>query len=72
MKLCESSLVHSFGYHAASKMLWIRVQHERRLYRYPGVPENVVEEMARAPSIGSYVTRNILKQYKGERVEEKT
>lgn len=71
MKLCDSSLLHSWAYDAESKTLWLRMQHERRLYRYDAVPDNIVADMEKAPSIGSYITRNVIRQYKGVRIEEK-
>ncbi len=79
MRLVESSLVHSWAYARDNTpppdtkgTLWIRFQHQRKLYRYDNVPEHVVNSMAQAPSIGGFVTRSILKQYKGALIEEKT
>lgn len=57
-----SSVIRAFSYDAASKMLTVTfVSH--RVYRYRGVPADVVAAFRRAPSQGTFFNARIRGRY---------
>ncbi|WP_214401350.1 KTSC domain-containing protein [Pseudonocardia lacus] len=63
----ESSGVRSLGYDPANRALEVEFA-GGGVYRYLDVPIGVVERLAVAPSIGSYVARKIRNVYRYRRV----
>jgi hypothetical protein len=63
----ESSSVRSLGYDPANRALEVQFA-SGAVYRYADVPSRVVEGLAVASSIGSYVARNVRGVYRYRRV----
>lgn len=63
----HSSNVAGYEYNAATGTL--RVQFKSGgTYDYPGVPAHIVDQMASAPSIGSFIHHTIKPRYAGKKV----
>ncbi|NLE25939.1 MAG: KTSC domain-containing protein [Clostridiaceae bacterium] len=65
----SSSNVSEIGYDDANQILYIRFLNNNSLYIYKGVPVGEFEGLKNAPSIGSYLHRNIKNLYSYERLE---
>jgi KTSC domain-containing protein len=63
----SSSNVDSVGYDQESETLYVRFKNET-LYEYRNVPVVVFEQLMSAPSVGSYMHRNIKNVYPYDRV----
>ena len=63
----ESSSVRSLGYDPGDRALEVQFV-SGGVYRYLDVPARVVEGLARASSIGSYVARNVRGRYRFRRL----
>lgn len=66
-KVENSSNVLEWGYDPISQELQIRFK-QGALYTYPGVPQEIADGIAGAESKGSYIAKNVVKQYKGTKV----
>lgn len=55
---CQSSTVVGHGYDAETQRLAIKFK-SGGTYHYAGVPPCVAEELAKSPSVGSFVARNV-------------
>lgn len=64
----SSSNVECVGYDESSTTLYIRFL-DNTMYIYKGVPLAEFEGLRNAPSIGSYLHRNIKSMYPYERIE---
>jgi len=64
----SSSNVDAIGYDETNQTLYIRFLNNT-LYIYKGVPVDEFEGLRNAPSIGSYLHRNIKNLYPYERIE---
>ncbi|MDX9697596.1 MAG: KTSC domain-containing protein [Enterococcus sp.] len=64
----SSSNVDSIGYDESTETLYVRFLNNT-LYLYKGVSIMVFEQLLNAPSIGSYMHRNIKGVYPYERIE---
>ncbi|GHS87094.1 hypothetical protein AGMMS49957_06380 [Synergistales bacterium] len=64
----SSSNVAAIGYDWANQILYVQFTNNM-LYNYKGVPVGEFEGLQSAPSIGSYLHRNIKNLYPYERVE---
>lgn len=64
----DSSNVRSVGYDESSATLYIQFSNNT-MYIYKGVPIVEFEGLINAPSIGSYLHRNIKSLYPYERIE---
>jgi len=64
----SSSNVGAIGYDETNQTLYIRFLNNT-LYIYKGVPVGEFEGLRNAPSIGSYLHRNIKNLYPYERIE---
>lgn len=64
----SSSNVQSIGYDESSTTLYILFSNNT-MYTYKGVPIVEFEALKNAPSIGSYLHRNIKSMYPYERIE---
>lgn len=64
----DSSNVRSVGYDESSATLYIQFSNNT-MYVYKGVPIVEFEGLINAPSIGSYLHRNIKSMYPYERIE---
>jgi hypothetical protein len=64
----SSSNVAAIGYDEANQILYVRFTNNM-LYNYKGVPIGEFEGLQSAPSIGSYLHRNIKNLYPYERIE---
>jgi hypothetical protein len=64
----SSSNVGAIGYDESNKILYVRFL-SNTLYIYKGVPIGEFEGLRNAPSIGSYLHRNIKNIYPYERIE---
>lgn len=67
MTIVSSSNVESVGYEANTEILYVRFLNGS-LYEYKNVPIMVYEQLLNAPSIGSYMHRNIKGIYPYERI----
>ena len=64
----ESTQVKSASYNKETGLL--RIQFQRGgVYEYEGVPENIVQTMVHAPSIGRYFAMAIKGQYPTYRID---
>jgi hypothetical protein len=63
----DSSTIVAVGYDPASATLEIEF-HERRIYRYAGVPERHFGGLVAAPSVGRYFHRHIRGRYRYRRL----
>jgi hypothetical protein len=63
----ESSNVHSYGYDANTKTLAVRF-HDGGLYHYSGVSGEVIGQMAKAKSFGSFIHAHIKGKHEGKKV----
>ena len=63
----ESSSVQSLGYDAINRALEVEFA-SGAVYRYLDVPSRVVQGLAVAPSIGSYVARKVRGVYRFRRL----
>lgn len=70
LKLCDSSMIHSYGYDAVSIRLFVRFKHERKLYLYEGVTPGLYQRMCDAESVGGFFKREIQPKYSGELLKE--
>lgn len=68
MQSVSSSNVDSVGYDETSEILFIRFLNGS-LYIYKNVPLIIYEQLLNAPSVGSYMHRNIKGAYAYERIE---
>ena len=68
MKSVASSNVGSIGYNEDTQELYVRFLNNS-LYVYKNVPKIEFEGLENAPSIGSYIHRNLRNVYAYERVE---
>lgn len=68
MILVSSSNVESVGYNEEENLLYVRFL-SGALYRYKGVNLYEFEGLRNAPSVGSYLHRNIKNVYPYERIE---
>lgn len=64
-----SSNVASIGYDETNQILYVRFITNNALYIYKGVPIGEFEGLRNAPSIGSYLHRNIKNLFPYERIE---
>ena len=64
----SSSNVQSIGYDEATQTLYVRFLNNA-LYIYKGVPSFEFDGLRDAPSVGSYLHRNIKNAYPYERIE---
>lgn len=62
----QSSHILSAGYHALTQTLYLKFR-GNRVYRYIGVPAEVVEAFLKAPSHGAFGHRHIYHQFRQER-----
>ena len=67
LNLPESSIIDEMEYNVNSKYLTVRFKTNRE-YLYYNVPEDVVREMCKAKSVGSFFRENIRDQYETEEV----
>jgi len=68
MKPVTSSNVDSIGYDEGTQEVYIRFLN-RSLYIYKNVPKIEFEGLKNAPSIGSYIHRNLKNVYAYQRIE---
>jgi hypothetical protein len=64
----SSSNVGEIGYDESNQILYVKFL-DNRLYIYKGVPVGEFNGLKNAPSIGSYLHRNIKNLYPYERLE---
>jgi hypothetical protein len=64
----DSSNVESIGYDEIEQILYVRFL-TNTLYIYKGVPQYEFDGLCNAPSVGSYLHRNIKNIYPYERIE---
>lgn len=62
----SSSNLEAYRYNEHTKELQVRF-HGGRIYSYAGVPQNIVDEFASAPSKGHYLNASIKHQYAAQR-----
>ena len=62
MLFVQSSNVEAIGYDESSTELWVQYV-GGRTYIYDGVPPSTFEELRSAPSIGSYMNRQVKPNY---------
>ena len=71
MTLCpDSKVIHSYGYDAETKALFIRFVHGRKLYRYDNFPVDLHHGMREAVSAGKFFQQRIVKLYDGKYINE--
>jgi len=63
----SSSNVESIGYEVNTETLYVRFLNGS-LYEYKNVPIMVYEQLLSAPSVGSYMHRNIKDKFPYERI----
>ena len=63
----DSENLSSLGYDTASQVLEIEFRNGH-VYRYDGVPQDVVDELLQAPSKGQYFNSRIKGRYSYQRV----
>jgi hypothetical protein len=68
MKPVSSSNVDSIGYDECTQELYVRFLN-CSLYVYKNVPKIEFEGLEHAPSVGSYMNRNVRNVYACERIE---
>lgn len=56
---CESSQIKGYGYDAASRTLAIQFRSNGATYHYSDVPPELVEDMKKAESVGSFFGKHI-------------
>lgn len=62
----DSSNVAAFRYNEGTHVLQVKF-HSGRVYGYEGVPQNIVDGLAHAPSAGKYLNENIKHAYTAQR-----
>ncbi len=62
MTFVDSSNIEAIGYSEADLELWVRFLNQRT-YIYDGVPSELVDELMRSPSKGSYLNREIKSKF---------
>ena len=70
MTLCDSKMIHSYGYNPETKQLFVRFVHGRKLYRYDDFPADMHKTMREAVSAGKYFSQHVVKQYHGIYIKE--
>jgi hypothetical protein len=65
----ESTVIAAAGYDAGTQTLEIEFR-SGAVYRYQPVPANLVREMGRSGSIGSFFGRHIRNRFVGKRVDD--
>lgn len=71
LKPCESSRIAEWGYDPESATLAIRFKSKASpMYYYDAVPQEVVDGIAKAPSIGKFFHEHIKGQFDFERISE--
>ena len=68
MNLVDSSLLHSIGYDAQTKTLFVNFLNGG-LYRYENVPQKVYDDFQAAESAGKFFLTKIKGQYPTRKVE---
>lgn len=68
MQPVSSSNVQSIGYDENTQILYVRFLNGT-MYSYSNVPYVIYEQLLNAPSVGSYMHRNIKDRYPYERIE---
>jgi len=58
----DSSNVEALGYDEGAQELWVQFKSGRK-YIYDAVPLSAFEELLNAPSVGSYLNREIKPNY---------
>lgn len=69
IKHVKSTSIHSYSYDPAAKTLMVR--YHSGAYHYAGVPQDVVDKLEEAESIGAFVGGNIRGKYECSKVPEK-
>ena len=62
MQFVDSSNIERIGYDANSNTLRVEFK-SNRTYEYSNVPEGVFNDLKNAPSVGSYLAKNIKNSY---------
>uniref|UniRef100_A0A6M3KH50 Putative RNA binding domain protein n=1 Tax=viral metagenome TaxID=1070528 RepID=A0A6M3KH50_9ZZZZ len=70
MTLCESKVVHSYGYDTETAALFVRFVHGRKLYRYDNYPPDMYQALREAVSVGKFVSGRVVHNYPGEFIRE--
>jgi len=66
----ESTNLKEYGYDPESKVLRIRFHKNFNfVYEYRDVPQDLVDELAKAESKGSFISRNVVKKFEFRKVE---
>lgn len=60
----KSSNIAATGYDAATKTLAVQFKGGLKTYHYAGVPESVFGDMAKAESVGKFVTSQVVGKFK--------
>ena len=60
----KSGNIAATGYDAATKTLAVQFKGGGKTYHYAGVPQGIVEDMAKAESIGKYVGAQVVGKFK--------
>jgi len=66
----DSSMIHSYGYDAATKTLYVRFIRGMKLYSYANFPEDLYQTMRQAVSAGKFFNQRVVKVYTGVFVPE--
>jgi hypothetical protein len=62
-RLVDSSNIERVGYDSATRELLVVFRQSRKVYRYKEVPEEHVQQMLAASSVGSYFAKYIREAY---------
>lgn len=68
MKPVESSSITAYGYDGTVGTLRITFK-GGKTYDYKDVPQAVVDELAKAESVGSFINKNVVRQFVGTRLD---
>ena len=66
-KSVYSSNVSTVAYDAEEKVMYVTFLKGGARYAYQGVPEELAEQLAQAPSVGSMLRNEIIPYYSGSR-----
>jgi hypothetical protein len=71
LKPVKSSNVHSVGYNPATQSMDVQFKGGGKVYRYSDVPSAVHDNLHKAPSIGKFISANIVGKFKHHTIDMK-
>lgn len=71
MKPVNSANVESLGYDAATNTLSVKFKTGKKIYQYTGVPPELHDNLMKAESIGSYISKMVVGKFSHKTHEPK-